>query len=234
MLFVLAGQTALDGKQLLLLRRRQKRGEQVEWTERERRMERLFPVEAHLAFSFLSMLFALLLMYKLAEGSKHLLTFLAAGVFVVPMLETRFFKKAAVIGVTFAYLYSYKALDPYDYQVPFEREERCAQLENWQSVFGERLVLNTEETPCFDNVVIWVFSDETQSGSVNTAWQILYALPEGFGISCCMPDYVKENLTDMESRFILTVAGGEVDRLCAEAGYEELGRDSEVVCYCRY
>lgn len=234
MLFVLAGQTALDGKQLLLLRRRQKRGEQVERTEREHRMERLFPVEAHLAFSFLSMLFALLLMYKLTEGSKHLLTFLAAGVFVVPMLETRFFKKAAVIGVTFAYLYSYKAIDPYDYQVPFEREERCAQLENWQSVFEERLVLNTEETPCFDNVVIWVFSDETQSGSVNTAWQILYALPEGFGISCCMPDYVKENLTDMESRFILTAAGGEIDRMCAEAGYEELGRDSEAVCYCRY
>lgn len=231
MLLVLAGQTALDGRRLRLLHRSRQSGER---TEGECNAELLFPIEAHLTFSFIAMLLALLLMYKLTEGSKHLLTFLAAGVFVIPLLETRFFKKAAVIGVTFAYLYSYRAADPYDYQVPFWQEERYAQLESWQTLFEEELVLKAEEVPCFDNVVIWVFSDETQNGSVNTAWQILYALPEGFGISCCMPDYVKEHLTDLESRFLLTVSGGEIDRMCAEAGYEELGRDAEAVCYRRY
>ncbi len=234
MLLVLAGQTAADGRKLWLLHRQEERDGKAKQTEGGGREGLLFSIEAHLAFSFVAMLFALLLMYKLTEGSKHLLTFLAAGVFVVPMLETRYLKKAVLIGLTFAYLYSYKATDPYDYQVPFCRKERCEQLESWQTVLEKQLELNTEGAPCFDNVVIWVFSDETQTGSVNTAWQVLYALPEGFGISCCMPDYVKENLTALESRFLLTVSGGEIDRLCAEAGYEELGRDAEVVCYRRY
>lgn len=194
-------------------------------------------VEAHLALSFIAMLFALLLMYKLTEGSKHLLTFMAAGVFLVAMMETKFYKKAVLIGVTFAYLYSYMAVDPYDYQVPFAREEREAQLDEWREVFAENIILNKDDTPNFDNVVIWVFSDVTEADTQitqNTAWQVLYALPEGCGISCCMRDYVITNLESLESRYLATVSGGEIDTLCEQAGYEELGRDEEVVLYQRY
>lgn len=214
--------------------------------EKRRETERILAVEAHLAFSFIAMLFALLLMYKLTEGSKHLLTFLAAGIFVVSMMETRYFKKAVLLGVTFAYFYSYMAVDAYDYQVPFVREERQAQIEEWSGIFAEHISLNPEDAPNFDNVVIWVFSDtvgqegtDVQAGSDapvtrNTAWQVLYALPEGCGISCCMRDYVIENLDSLESRYLVTVSGGEIDRLCAQAGYEELGRDGETVFYRRY
>lgn len=248
-------------------------------------------IEAHLAFSFVGMLFALLLMYKLTEGSKHLLTFMAAGIFVIAMMETRFYKKAVLIGVTFAYFYSYMAVDPYDYQAPFVREERQTQIETWRDIFADTISLEKEDTPRFDNVVIWVFSDVTeqerrdaadgqgetdgqnaadgqdvpdgqdaadgqdvtdgqnvpdgqdvtdgQNGAAaphtqNTAWQVLYALPEGCGISCCMRDYVIENLDSLESRYLLTVSGGEIDALCGQAGYEELGRDDEVVFYQRY
>lgn len=217
--------------------------------ENRRETERILAVEAHLAFSFVAMLFALLLMYKLTEGSKHLLTFLAAGIFVVSMMETRFFKKAALLGVTFAYFYSFMAVDAYDYQAPFVREERQEQIEAWRGIFAEHISLDSEDTPNFDNVVIWVFSDvagqEAQAGTdgqdasgtpltQNTAWQVLYALPEGCGISCCMRDYVIANLESLESRYLLTVSGGEIDALCAQAGYEELGRDEEVVLYQRY
>lgn len=218
-------------------------------------------VEAHLAFCFVGMLFALLLMYKLTEGSKHLLTFMAVGIFVISLMRTRTFKKAVLMGAVFAYFYTYMAVDPYDYQVPFAEHERVAQVEYWSAVFDENLELvGLEEgnVPNFDNVVIWVFSDKmtkneagldeavvedasemdakdsAEAKNVNLKWQMLYSLPEGFGISCCMPDYVIANLTSLQSRYLATVAGGEIDVLCQDAGYHEVGRDADVVLYERY
>lgn len=190
-------------------------------------------IEAHLAFSFVAMLFALLLMYKLTEGSKHLLTFMAAAVFVVSLMDTKFYKKAVLVGAAFAYLYSYMAVEPYDYQVPFVQEERMASVEEWRQQFAGLLTLRQEEAPNYENVVIWTFSDTVNDVSMNTQWQLLYALPEGFGISCCMPDYVLQNFDFLESRYLVSPAGGAVDALCQESGCKELYRDDVMVLYER-
>lgn len=247
MMLVLIGQSFADWRKLRRAKKReQDLADRAEWTGR---IGRQLVIEVHLALSFVAMLFALLLMYKLTEGSKHLLTFMAAGVFIVAMMETKFYKKAVLIGVTFAYLYSYMAVDPYDYQVPFLREEREAQVEEWREIFAGNITPDREYAPCFDNVVIWVFSDIVQDTAAeqkdaqglsgepctqNTAWQVLYALPEGCGISCCMKDYVIANLDSLKSRYLLTVSGGEIDSLCEQAGFTELGRDEEAVLYQRY
>ena len=202
--------------------------------EKIRKLTNALIVEAHLAFSFVGMLFALLLMYKLTEGSKHLLTFMAVGIFVISLMRTRTLKKTVLLGVTFAYFYTYMAVDIYDYQVPFEEPARMEQMAYWEEIFDENLELKGENVPNFDNVVIWTFSDMVDEKSVTAKWQILYALPEGFGISCCMPEYVMANLETMESKYISTVAGGTIDEMCAEAGYRELGRDGDMVVYERY
>lgn len=191
-------------------------------------------IEAHLAFSFVAMLFALLLMYKLTEGSKHLLTFMAAGVFVVSLMRTKFYKKAVLIGAVFAYFFSYMAVDPYDYQVPFVEETRQEQVENWRETFAGELQLVEENVPNYDNAVIWTFSDMVNGESVNLKWQLLYGLPNGFGISCCMPDYILENFEKLQNRYIATLSGGDIDGLCQAAGYEEIGRDADMVVYRRY
>ncbi len=191
-------------------------------------------VELHLAFSFVGMLFALLLMYKLTEGSKHLLTFMAVGIFVVSLMPTKGFKKVALVGATFAFLYTYRAVDPYDYQIPFVNEEAVAQTEYWSEVFEENLTLAGEEVPNYENVVIWSFSDIVGGESLNAKWQILYGVPEGFGISCCMPDYVLTNLENLQSRYLVAAAGGSVDALCTEVGYREVARDEDMVLYERY
>ncbi|MBQ2802374.1 MAG: hypothetical protein IJF07_00555 [Lachnospiraceae bacterium] len=191
-------------------------------------------VEAHLGISFVGMLFALLLMYKLTEGSKHLLTFMAAGILVISIMKTRFFKKAVLMGAVFAYFYSYMAIDPYDYQVPFVEEGRMVQVESWGEIFDRELMLKTENVPNYDNAIIWTFSDTTPDGLENLKWQFLYELPVGFGISCCMSDYVIENFDTLQNRYIATVSDGEIDALCKEAGFRELGRDEDMVVYERY
>lgn len=197
-------------------------------------LQNQFIMEAHLAFSFVGMLFALLLMYKLTEGSKHLLTFIAVGVFVISLLKTKFYKKAVLVGATFAYLYSFMAIDPYDYQVPFATEEREQQVEEWRGIFAEELTITNVDIPNYDNVVIWVFSDNTPKGSVTNKWQLLYGLPDGFGISCCYSDYILDNFETLQSRYIATVSTGEIDILCQQYGFREVGRDKDMVVYERY
>ena len=225
---VLVWQSVADARKL----KRLKRAEKIDWAEQTNLRAQL-TAEVHLAFSFVGMLFALLLMYKLTEGSKHLLTFMAVGVFVVAMMETKFYKKAVLLGAVFAYLYIHMAVDPYDYQVPYAEADRQAQVENWGVRFDNVLELTGENVPNYDNVVIWVFNEQSAEGET-MKWQLLYALPEGYGISCCQKDYVLEHLEELNSRYVAAQNGAEVDLRCAAAGYEELERDEDMVLYRRY
>ena len=236
---VLLWQTAVDAGKLRRKRRRLLADAdnvhddmQDDMAERNALRVRL-TTEAHLAFSFVGMLFALLLMYKLTEGSKHLLTFMAVGVFVVSLMETRVYKKAVILGAVFAYLYTYKALDPYDYQTPYVETARQAQVEDWRLRFDAALELATEDVPNYENVVIWVFNEQSAERET-MKWQLLYALPKGFGISCCQKDYVLQNFDSLNSRYIVAQAGAEVAQRCAKAGCVVLAQDEDIVLYGRY
>ncbi len=232
---ILVGQSVVDWRRLRRLRAAEDDSavSDPEGQGERRRLHSHLIIQVQLAFSFVAMFFALLLMYKLTEGSKHLLTFMAAGIFVVAVMDTRFFKKAALLGVTFIYLYSHMAVDPYDYAVPYLQAERAEQLADWEEVFQRKLQLDREgELPGFDNAVIWVFRDEFPDGSErNTDWQFLYALPEGFGISCCMSQYVIENFENLKCKYLATLSGGKIDEMCREAGYREIGRDKDMTVY---
>ncbi|MCM1568080.1 MAG: hypothetical protein NC081_01385 [Roseburia sp.] len=227
MLAVLLWQSLTELRKYLAQRRAAQAGQRPEAFA-------MLVTELHLTFCFVGMFFALLLMYKLTEGSKHLLTFMAAGIFVISLMKTRFYKKAVVLGAVFAYLYSYKAVEPYDYQVPFWEEARYEQVETWRQELQGELALADKEAPCFDNCVIWVLNDWVEEGWRSTRWQLLYALPEGFGISCCEQSYVLEHLDTLESRYIAFPAGGSLEGLCARKGFREIYRDGDMALYQRY
>ncbi len=229
---ILLWQSMVDGRKLRKMHKKEDSKKSAECKE-DLGLRGQFIAEAHLAFSFIGMFFALLLMYKLTEGSKHLLTFMAVGVFVVALMDTRVYKKAVLLGATFAFLYSYRAVDPYDYQVPYVTEERQAQVEDWQERFADTLKLTEENVPNYDNAVIWVFNEQSAAGET-MKWQLLYALPEGFGISCCQKEFVLSNFDSLQCRYIAAQAGAEVDVKCREAGLAELSRDEDMVLYERY
>lgn len=185
----------------------------------------------YMTFCFVGMLVALLLMYKMKEGSKHLITFMAMGVFVVAMMETKLYKKAVFLGVICVYLYSVKATSEMDYALPFANDERVEQMEYWEATFNSKLVLTESEDISYENTVIWVFTDEVRYENVLTDWQILYALPEGFGISCCYNDYAIENFDNLKSKYITIPAGSMLEKMCVDAGYTQIGTDERVAVY---
>lgn len=187
----------------------------------------------HMTFCFFAMWMALLLMYKMQEGSKHLLTFIAAGLFALAMMEVKYFVQVVVVGAAFVYLYFVMAVDAYDYQNRFRNDALVAEIEKTEADFHNQLVLNTDEVPNYDNDVIWVTYDyhtETNEHMI-TDYQILYGIPEGFGIICCYYDFILENFDDLQSKYLCVVKNGSVDALCKERGLEVVTEGMNAICY---
>lgn len=191
-------------------------------------------VNGLLAVIFVGMFSALLLMYKMTEGSRHLAAFISVGIFAISMMRTKTFKKVALVGAVFVYLYYGKAVDPFDYAVPFYSEERAEQMAVWDHILDEKLDLVEENAPSFDNVVIWVFMDVKNEQPLMTNWQYLYGLPEGFGVSCTLREYVLENFENLQSKYLAVAENGEIDDLCRAEGKTEIGRSGGMVLYQMY
>lgn len=201
--------------------------------KREKKEEKLADLipQLHLLFCFVAMFFAILLMYKLTEGSRHLLTFVAAGILMVGSMETVFYKKVALLGITLATLFVWKPKDPIVYELPRKAAATGELFAAEEKAFRAQLSLSEQSVPSFDNVVIWVLSDTVEDRQVMVNWQALYGIPAGFGISCCQGDFVRENLDHLQSRYLLTIPGGDLDELLAESGRRELVRDERIVLY---
>lgn len=232
---ILAGQSVLDWRRFRTLGRASE--DSVVRDEgnvaARRKLYHGLVIQIHLAISIMVVFFALPMMYGREEGSRYLLTFMAAGIFVIALMNTEYFVKVILLGLSFVWLYFLVAVEPLYYELPYRQEEAAEQFAGWEEVFDISLELQREsDVPNYDNSVIWVFQDETSDGSLEfTRWQLLYALPEGFGISCCTREYIIDNFDGLESRYIATLSGGRIDGMCTAAGYREIGRDKDLVIY---
>ena len=185
----------------------------------------------HLSIAFFGMFFALILMYKLTEGSKHFLTFIAVALFLLSLCKTKYFRSVALLGAVFVYLYTIKATNPYDYAVPFKDENTDAWITEWENALQSSMPLQKEATPNYENVILWVFDDTDQNGAF-MRWQALYAVPSGFGISCCQKDYIIAHFDELKSRYIAVAKESETDALCKKSS--ELIYSDEEVCVYRF
>lgn len=194
-------------------------------------LERILSI--HGTFAFVGMWFALLLMYNMKDGSKHFLTFIVVGIFLLSVLECKRFIKPAVVSVAFLFFLFIKADALFEYEIPFATTEKVEMMEHWNQVFEQEVSLELEQVPNYENVIIWVLSDSKGEGEsqVLVEWQPLYAIPEGMGISCCYSDFVLDNIGQLKSKYIATSADGRVDKACQEAGFYEISRRGEVVVY---
>lgn len=82
-------------------------------------------------------------------------------------------------------------------------------------------------------MVIRVLGDMVDGSPSVTTWQLLYALPPGFGISCCTFDYVTENFDFLRSRYVYVVQGGIIEEKCILAKYSKVAEGAGGVLYCR-
>lgn len=184
----------------------------------------------YLAICFIGMWAALILMYRMEEGSKHFLTFIAVGIFAVALMETKFYRKIVLVAGVFAYLYMAVATSPDFYQIPFAEENLVQTIDEWQVAFEEKVELSLEEVG-FKNDVIWTLDG---ANGDSAPWQYLYAAKKGMGISCCYKDYVVANMDTLNSRYIAVKEAGEVEELCKAKKYKKLFVHDGMALYQRY
>ena len=65
------------------------------------------------------MILALFLFYRMGEGAKHLMIFIVAGLLLTAMLEERIMLLKLCTAALCLYFFAFKALAPYDWQVPY-------------------------------------------------------------------------------------------------------------------
>lgn len=179
----------------------------------------------------------LLLMQKMNETSRHIMSFVAAGMLLLGCITVqnswKEVWKPLLVGLLCLLLYHIYPDDGQDYQVPILMPEKYEEEQNWLEI-NDQIVLETEETPSFANTVIWVYADEVEGASERMSWQHMLSLPEGMGISCCSGEFLVQNWNELKSRYITTLVNGEIAKLCEESGYEKIGEANGKVLYKRY
>ena len=183
-------------------------------------------------FAMTVMMFAILYMYKVQEGARHLLAFVVVGILLLGMYEA---KKGIVLqlmlAVAISFFFVVKAGTPYDYLVPFDdglvREEVNAMNDSLE----EKMVLKPGIT--WDNTVIWLGTDFVEGEVVHEAWQQLYAIPGGFGINLCAQTYVIDNWENIKSRYIAVIPGGDVEKQLLKDGAMLLDANDKIAVYDR-
>lgn len=190
-------------------------------------------VYVHFCFCTFGMWMALLLMYKMTEGSKHLSAFIVTGILLLALVEVKQCYKWIVTFVMCGYLFIVMANEPVNYEIPY----KTAELENKLEVLYKELEEGMEVSdlvPSFENDIIWLFSDNVNGKEIQLAWQMLYALPDDYGISICYADYVKENFENLKCRYIAVIPDGDIEWMLSKAQKEKIAENEQIAVYKLY
>lgn len=198
-----------------------------------KRKEKDTSVYVHFSFCMLGMWAALLLMYKMTEGSKHLSAFIITGILLLSLVSAKqWYKWVLTAGLCF-FLFVIMAKEPINYEIPYKTDDLVTELEDLKEQFDTHLEF-TDKVPSFENTVIWVFSDQVEDEEIQLSWQQLYALPGNYGINLCYDWYILEHFETLQSRYIATVPGGKIHKLLQDTGAELIAENDEIVVYKRY
>lgn len=190
-------------------------------------------VYVHFTFCTFGMWIALLLMYKMTEGSKHLSAFIITGILMLSLVNAKQCWKWIVTALLCGFLFIVMAKEPINYEIPYKTDELEKQLLTLNQELEENLVMS-DVVPSFENTVIWVFSDEVDGKEIQLNWQQLYLFPDDYGINLCYGWYVIENYDSLQSGYVATIPGGKIDALLREKGAQVMAENEKIIIYKRY
>ena len=185
-------------------------------------------------FCQFAMLGAICLMYSLQDGFRHLLVFIVVGFLLSAFLINKKYLRRillAINGLALAWIFVVKAQDPLYFGTVFNNANEVANkasVEDFKEELTDRMELS--QGLCWDNDVALVFMDGKEGEEEHLIqWQYAYSLPQGFAISLCESTYVSENISNIKSKYIMTMTGGEVEKLLNSA--EPVAKNSSVAVY---
>lgn len=187
----------------------------------------------HFGISVIGMILALFLFYTQEQGARHLLSFIVLGLLLLGLTEKRVLVMKLAAMAVCSYFFLFKALDPYDWQVPYDDEMIRQEVEQLEIQVNARMKLQTEGVDPYENTIIWLFNDIADGESLYVPWGLSYAMPDGFAINLCTRDYVIDHVAELHSAYIALLSGGEVERLVLEHDYVKIAETVRIAVYKR-
>lgn len=190
---------------------------------REKTENRIVPIT--LVVMNLSIIGATILLHgKVNEGGRHIFVFAITGCILCCLEKGTilYILKGGLVSVLLIFIYQ-GALVPTDYDIPMQTSATKSSIEYWEGRFEEKNI-TLSETIGYENTLIWCEADYNE----------LYAVPKGMGISCCQKEWVEEHFSELKSRYIAVTAGNELDHMCRDSGFDEIGRTERMSIYQRY
>ncbi len=196
-----------------------------------------FLLEGQMILCMTGFFVADLLMYRLQEGGRHTLVYIVGCLFLLPFPDKVFgkFKKGLVFlpagtALVFLILFLWRGNIPYEFAVPFGDAEQRRDLADLERQLSENMSL-TENTPNYDNTVIWTAWDSVNGETKMVDFGAYYAVPKGFGINLCDGGYMDVNLEHLQSRYIGVIPRGEFQKRCQAAGGQIVGSCDRLIVY---
>ena len=181
---------------------------------------------------FVIMFLAIIFIFRISSGQKHLLGFTVIGILLLAM-DGLSEGKMWMIALMYSYLFVMMTLDSTSWDIPYDMEGAVhAELQAGEEVLHKEIQIK-EGGPSYDNTIIWVFDDVVNEEYVYSRWQMLYALPPGMGINMCLFDKIESDFSNIQSKYIFTVPGGHTEKHLKELGARKLVEYGGCVIYER-
>lgn len=202
------------------------------WREHGKKQEDA-RLAAGMACVFALMMAAVVYMYNIHNGDRHLLAFILLGLLFLGMYSRGKWGAAlkALLTAAMIFFFLLRPGTAYDRAVPFRDETLRQEIDQLAEQLAARMELS--EGLSWNNTVIWLSYDMVAGESVAEQWQQLYALPAGFGINYCSRDYVLDNYEDLHSRYVAAIPGGEVEKKLEESGAALLAANETISIWDR-
>ena len=187
-----------------------------EWVRRKRKKDETSGLALAMLGCDLAMLAAIIYMYSLHDGFRHLLIFIVAGELLAIGLSKGNYSKELITVLVLLVLFVVKGKDPV-YFKPYYDAGLTGVISDDINGFNAQLrsrMVATDELS-WDNTMIMVLTDHKKDEDPEKAsmitWQYGYSVPEGFAISLCESAYVTDNMGKLKSKYIYLQTGGSVE-----------------------
>ena len=188
----------------------------------------------HYGISVTGMILAVFLFYTQEQGARHLLSFIVLGLLLLGLTEKRVLVMKLAAMAVCGYFFVYKALNPYDWQVPYDDGMIKQEVERLEIQLDAEMKLQTDSADPYENTVIWLWYDTVDGENIHVVpWGLIYAMPDGFAINLCTQDYVIDHISELRSAYIVLLPGGDVERLVLEHGYIKIAEAEQIAVYGR-
>lgn len=197
-------------------------------------------LDLQLAIAMIGLVFAILLMYDVPVGARHLLAYTFAAVLVLTMTHLDQMNRNTVVSYILlmafvAFVFYFKGRnDGFYNELPFKTSEFSTELEQLKEQLSENIIIDQDHSSSYSNTMIWVFSDNVNGVDTRVEFGQFYAIPEGMGLDLCYGQYVLDNIDDIQSRYIGTVPGGDIDILIRGLGKKVIAQNKYLVVYQMY